>query len=226
MAALISAPIAAGVFGGVTASGTDFLVAAFRQAGLDVEAATTGQGLISDPIDKVTTFFTVYLILGDGQPLQGSLPAGRAGVVLEEGPPPDAPTRTSSAALPSFLGVPGPSPFHRLNPLTKLVLAGVSTALAIVLGGGRRTVLLLATVAVLVPRPSLAGILGRLLRTALLLSLPIAISVLVVNLFFFPAGREVLFQIGPIPPRPRASASRWRRWPGSPPSAAPSPSST
>jgi hypothetical protein len=63
VAALISAPIAAGVFGGVTSSGTDFLVAAFRQAGLDVYAATTGQGLISDPIDKVTTFFTVYLIL-------------------------------------------------------------------------------------------------------------------------------------------------------------------
>lgn len=63
VAALISAPIAAGVFGGVTASGTDFLVAAFRQGGLDVQAATTGQGLISDPIDKVTTFFTVYLIL-------------------------------------------------------------------------------------------------------------------------------------------------------------------
>jgi hypothetical protein len=63
VAALISAPIAAGVFGGVTNSGTDFLVAAFRQAGADVYAATTGQGLISDPIDKVTTFFTVYLIL-------------------------------------------------------------------------------------------------------------------------------------------------------------------
>ena len=63
VAALISAPIAAGVFGGVTNSGTDFLVAAFRQAGSDVYQATTGQGLISDPIDKVTTFFTVYLIL-------------------------------------------------------------------------------------------------------------------------------------------------------------------
>jgi energy-coupling factor transport system permease protein len=51
--------------------------------------------------------------------------------------------------------------------------------------------------AVLLPA-ALAGILGRLLRTALLLSLPIAVSVLVVNLFFFPAGREVLFQLGPI----------------------------
>ena len=63
IAALISAPIAAGVFGGVTASGTDFLVAAFRQAGADVQAATLGQGLISDPIDKVVTFFVVYLIV-------------------------------------------------------------------------------------------------------------------------------------------------------------------
>jgi hypothetical protein len=63
IAALISAPIAAGVYGGVTGSGTDFLVAAFRQAGADVRSATLGQGLISDPIDKVTTFFVVYLIL-------------------------------------------------------------------------------------------------------------------------------------------------------------------
>ena len=63
VAALISAPIAAGVFSGVTGSGTDFLVAALRQAGLDVQAATLGQGLISDPIDKITTFFVVYLIL-------------------------------------------------------------------------------------------------------------------------------------------------------------------
>jgi energy-coupling factor transport system permease protein len=51
--------------------------------------------------------------------------------------------------------------------------------------------------AVLVPA-LLARILPRLLRTALLLTLPIAISVLVVNLFFYPAGRDVLFQVGPI----------------------------
>ena len=63
VAALISAPISANLFGGVTGAGTDFLVAAFRQAGADVGAATVGQGLISDPIDKVVTFFVVYLIL-------------------------------------------------------------------------------------------------------------------------------------------------------------------
>jgi hypothetical protein len=63
VAAIISAPISANLFSGVTGSGTDFLVAAFRQAGADIGAATLGQGLISDPIDKITTFFVVYLIL-------------------------------------------------------------------------------------------------------------------------------------------------------------------
>ncbi len=63
VAALISAPISANLFSGVTGAGTDFLVAAFRQAGVEIGAATLGQGLISDPIDKITTFFVVYLIL-------------------------------------------------------------------------------------------------------------------------------------------------------------------
>ncbi len=63
VAALISAPIAANVFSGVTGAGTDFLVAAFRQAGSDIQTATLQQGLLSDPVDKMVTFFTVYLIL-------------------------------------------------------------------------------------------------------------------------------------------------------------------
>jgi hypothetical protein len=63
VAALISAPISANLFGGVTGAGTDFLVAAFRQAGADIGSATLGQGLISDPVDKITTFFVVYLVL-------------------------------------------------------------------------------------------------------------------------------------------------------------------
>lgn len=92
--------------------------------------------------------------------------------------------------------MPGPSVVHRLNPLTKAALAAVSTALAVLLGGIWGPVLL-TVVAVLLPALA-ARIVGRLLRTALLLSLPIALSVLVVNLFFYPAGREVVFQLGPI----------------------------
>jgi hypothetical protein len=63
VAALISAPISANLFSGVTGAGTDFLVAAFRQAGSNINTATFQQGLLSDPVDKLVTFFVVYLIL-------------------------------------------------------------------------------------------------------------------------------------------------------------------
>lgn len=63
VSALISAPIAAYLFGGVTGSGTDVLVAAFQQAGSDLITAVTQQGLLSDPIDKTITFFVVYVLL-------------------------------------------------------------------------------------------------------------------------------------------------------------------
>lgn len=62
-AALASAPVAAYVFGGVTGSGADVIIAALRQGGADVFSASLGQGLFSDPIDKVITSFVVFLIL-------------------------------------------------------------------------------------------------------------------------------------------------------------------
>jgi hypothetical protein len=63
VSAVISAPIAAVVFGGVTGSGTDLLVAAFQQGGADLQKAVLQQGLISDPIDKTLTFFIVFVLL-------------------------------------------------------------------------------------------------------------------------------------------------------------------
>jgi hypothetical protein len=63
VAALMSAPIAANVFGGVTGSGVDLVVAAFRQAGSDIQTATLQQGLLVDPFDKMLSYFVVYLIL-------------------------------------------------------------------------------------------------------------------------------------------------------------------
>lgn len=65
------------------------------------------------------------------------------------------------------------------------------------LWGGVLGPALLTLVAVILPA-SIGQVLGRLLRTALLLTLPIAASVLLVNVLFFPAGREILFQVGPI----------------------------
>lgn len=63
VAAIVSAPIAAYVFGGVTGSGGDVIVAALRQGGADVFNASLGQGLFSDPIDKTITSFVVYIVL-------------------------------------------------------------------------------------------------------------------------------------------------------------------
>ncbi|MEO5704963.1 MAG: ECF transporter S component [Candidatus Limnocylindrales bacterium] len=64
VSAFIAAPIAALVFGGVTGSGTDLLVAAFQQAGSDLQQAVLQQSLISDPIDKTVTYLIVFSILG------------------------------------------------------------------------------------------------------------------------------------------------------------------
>jgi energy-coupling factor transport system substrate-specific component len=64
VAAFLSAPIAAYVFGGVTGqSGVDALVATFRAAGLDALGANLGQGVVSDPIDKLISFLIVWAIL-------------------------------------------------------------------------------------------------------------------------------------------------------------------
>lgn len=106
----------------------------------------------------------------------------------------DAPA--ADRGVPDFLGRPGPSPYHRLNPLTKAILATVTAIAAVVLGGLVGPILLVAA-AVILPAV-VAGVVPRLIRTSLLLALPIAVSAFLVNLFFFPGGETVLLRIGPI----------------------------
>lgn len=71
------------------------------------------------------------------------------------------------------------------------------TAVAAVVLGGIWGPLALIVAAVLAPAVA-AGVLGRLVRTSLFLSLPIAVSALVINLFFYPGGEHVLVRLGPI----------------------------
>lgn len=103
---------------------------------------------------------------------------------------------TVDRGMPDFLGRPGPTAFHRLNPLTKATLA-TATAIAAVVLGGLAGPITLVTVAVIIPG-LVARVFGRLVRMAVLLALPIAVSAFLVNLFFFPGGEEVLLRIGPI----------------------------
>lgn len=63
VAAIISAPTAAVVFGGVTGGGTDLLVAAFRNSGAPIMASVMAQGSVSDPFDKMLSYMVVWLIL-------------------------------------------------------------------------------------------------------------------------------------------------------------------
>jgi energy-coupling factor transport system substrate-specific component len=85
VSALISAPIAAYVFGGVTGSGTDVLVAAFQQAGSDLITAVTQQGLLSDPIDKTIEFFIAFVILQAlSRRFVSRFPQGEKAVGLEQ----------------------------------------------------------------------------------------------------------------------------------------------
>jgi energy-coupling factor transport system permease protein len=97
---------------------------------------------------------------------------------------------------PAWLEPRAPTGFHGLNPLTKLVLATVTAIDAVIMGGlvGPLALLLLV---VLAPA-AWAGVAGRLIRLAFLLSLPLAISTLLINVFFFPGGQDVLLTIGPI----------------------------
>ena len=56
---------------------------------------------------------------------------------------------------------------------------------------------MLVLLAVIVPA-LLARVVRDLVRTSLLLTLPIALSALLVNVFFFPGGQQVLLRPGPI----------------------------
>ena len=85
VSAIISAPISAVVFGGVTGSGTDFLVAAFQQAGSDLQTAVLQQGLLSDPIDKTIEFFIAFVILQTlSRRFVARFPQGEKAVGLEQ----------------------------------------------------------------------------------------------------------------------------------------------
>lgn len=63
LAAIVSAPIAAYVFGGVMFAGTDFLVLYFRSVGNTLLESVFYQGLTSDPVDKTLTYLIVFLLL-------------------------------------------------------------------------------------------------------------------------------------------------------------------
>jgi energy-coupling factor transport system permease protein len=76
-------------------------------------------------------------------------------------------------------------------------VAATTTLVAAIVLDSPACELLLAGVAVLLPA-ALAGLLRRVTRLALLVSLPLAVSVLAVNLLFLPGGSRTLLEVGPL----------------------------
>jgi hypothetical protein len=86
VSALVASPISAMVFGGVTGSGTDLLVALFQRAGSDLWEAVLQQSLISDPIDKAITFLIVFTVLGAlSRRIAARFPQGERALGVVEG---------------------------------------------------------------------------------------------------------------------------------------------
>jgi energy-coupling factor transport system permease protein len=91
---------------------------------------------------------------------------------------------------------PAESPIHRLHPLTKLTLSFGLIALA--LGVNIDWAPLALYLAVLLPLSVAAQVARPFLRTSLRLLLPFAISLFIIQSLFYPGGRTVLAQLGPL----------------------------
>lgn len=85
--------------------------------------------------------------------------------------------------------------WYRLDPLTRLVIS-VGTLAAAVLLSGVVCLLLLGLVVVVMPA-TVAGVLHRVVRLAVLLALPLLLSVLLVNVLF-PVGGTAVVRLGPL----------------------------
>jgi energy-coupling factor transport system permease protein len=101
----------------------------------------------------------------------------------------------ADAALLARLAPPTPTAWHRLNPLTRAVIAAVATIAAFALSGYSAPVVILATL--VLPGAIVARVLRRVVWMSLAVSAPIGISVALVSILTR-AGSTVLVEIGPF----------------------------
>ncbi len=180
-AAILSAPTAAAIYGGVTGAGTDLIVAGLRAAGASVIQATFGQGIVSDPLDKVATFLVVWLIVvalprrfRARFPMASKLPKWQG---------------TGPLANAFSLYTPRGSGLHRLHPLTMLAVVGFCLVAGLALPGAWGPYVIF--LAVILPLAAWGQVLPTLLSTALKIALPFAISVFLIQGLFWTNGTPI-----------------------------------
>ena len=121
---------------------------------------------------------------------------GSSGTVPpDRGPDPSAANpKGSAASLPAYVLRVPTGPYLSLNPFTKAVVAFSSALVAFGVRGwtGPLSVLVLTAGIALV-----AGV-SRSLRRFVLATIPIVVSILLINAFLYPGATDVLFRVGPF----------------------------
>jgi energy-coupling factor transport system permease protein len=105
---------------------------------------------------------------------------------------PDA--ETNLTVVPEYVLRPPVGFYRGLNPATKLVIALCTAALAFVLRGWLAPLLALGAVGATVARARL----GRAVLPFALATLPLLISIVLVNTFLYPGATDTLFTVGPL----------------------------
>jgi energy-coupling factor transport system permease protein len=107
-----------------------------------------------------------------------------------------APSIDRAGELPSFVARPPEGPYRRLNPTTKLVLAFAEALIAFGVRGWTGPIVVLATVlACAVWARNARSFLPYLLAT-----IPLVISILLINTFLFTGATDVIVHVGPLAP--------------------------
>jgi energy-coupling factor transport system permease protein len=112
--------------------------------------------------------------------------------------PPDTrqPGTRLSGALPPYVARPPEGFYRSLNPTTKLVISFAEAVCAFVVRGWTGPVVVL----VLVVASALAARVGRSLIPFALATIPLTISILLVNTFLYPGATDRIVSLGPLGP--------------------------
>ncbi len=99
-----------------------------------------------------------------------------------------------AARLPDYVLRVPTGPYRSLNPLTRFVIAIASAAVAFGVRGWTGPVAVLAVTAALALYAGVAGALRRFV----LATIPIVVSILLINAFLYPGATDVLVRVGPF----------------------------
>lgn len=99
-------------------------------------------------------------------------------------------------ALPDYVLRPAHGTYRRLNPTTKLVIAFAEAAVAFTVRGWTGPIAVLVVLAI----TALAAGVGRRMLPFALATIPLVISILLVNTLLYPGATDVIVRIGPLAP--------------------------